>query len=79
MGTLKSSGVWGLDFSSSVPRVENSKKRQLLENLKAAQHYDENYGDAMRALNAHNTWKSDWHPVTKLAYVVREDHGVVAQ
>lgn len=45
---------------------------------KAAQHYEENYGDAMRALNAHNTWKSDWHPVTKLAYAVREHHGVVA-
>ena len=45
---------------------------------KAAQHYDENYGDAMRALNAHNTWKSDWHPVTKLAYAVREHHGVAA-
>ena len=54
----------------------------------AAQYYDENkrrighgYPDdePLRALNTHDTWRSDWHPVTKLAYVVREDHGVVAQ
>ena len=54
---------------------------------RAAEYYDRNKRDIghgypddykMRLLNAHNTWRSDWHPVTKLAYVVREDHGVVA-
>ena len=28
----------------------------------------------MRSLNAHNTYKSDWHPNTKLLYIVREDY-----
>ena len=54
----------------------------------AAQYYDDNkrrighgYPDdeTLRALNTYDTWRSDWHPVTKLAYAVREDHGVVAQ
>lgn len=44
---------------------------------KAAQYYDENNPD-MRPLNNFNTWRSDWHPVTRLAYVAREYHGVVA-
>jgi len=25
----------------------------------------------MRALNAHSTWHSDWHPETRLLYIVR--------
>ena len=65
--------------------------RQILKfrtKKKAAQHYDENkrqYGGeypedyTLRALNTHNTWISDWNPVTRLAYAVREDHGVVAR
>lgn len=53
----------------------------------AAAYYDENkreYGEGypadwrMRRLNAHNTWRSDWHPVTKLAYAVCEDGDGVA-
>ena len=53
--------------------------RQILRfrtKKKAAQHYDENIGkDGLRPLNAHNTWKSDWHPVTCLAHAVRVDDG----
>ena len=30
----------------------------------------------MRCLNAHGTWLSDWHPITKFAYHVREYIGV---
>lgn len=53
----------------------------------AAAYYDENkreYGEGypadwrMRRLNAHNTWRSDWHPVTKLAYAACEDGAGVA-
>lgn len=53
----------------------------------AAAYYDENkreYGEGypadrrMRTLNEHNTWRSDWHPVTKLAYAVCEDGDGVA-
>jgi len=44
---------------------------------KAAQYYDERNPD-MRPLSCFNTWQSDWHAETRLAYVVREDHGVVA-
>jgi len=60
--------------------------RQILRfptKKRAAEYYDMNNpgGDdePLRALNAHGTWRSDWHPVTKLAYAVREDHQVVAQ
>ena len=72
-------------------RVDPSTaRREILRfstKKKAAEYYDAHkremghgYPDdfKMRLLNAHNTWRSDWHPVTKLAYAVREDHGVVA-
>jgi len=72
-------------------RVDPSTgRREILRfstKKKAAEYYDRNkramghgYPDdfKMRLLNAHNTWRSDWHPVTKLAYAVREDHGVVS-
>jgi hypothetical protein len=32
----------------------------------------------MRSLNAHNTYKSDWDPNTKLLYIVREDYDINA-
>ena len=28
----------------------------------------------MRSLNAHNTYKSDWDPNSKLLYIVRKDY-----
>ena len=38
---------------------------------RAAQYYDNQPENIeMRALNAHNTWISDWHPKTKLKYRV---------
>ena len=36
----------------------------------AASYYDR-HNPHMRSLNAHNTWQSDWDPVTKLKYIVR--------
>lgn len=30
----------------------------------------------MRSLNAHNTYMSDYDPITKLFYIVREDYGI---
>lgn len=44
---------------------------------KACQYYDNNYRtvdnepNGLRRLNAHNTYRSDWHPETNLRYVVR--------
>ena len=38
---------------------------------KACDYYDK-YNPHLRSLNAHNTWRSDWDPDTKLLYVVRE-------
>ena len=32
----------------------------------------------MRSLNAHNNYKSDWDPNTKLLYIVREDYHINA-
>ena len=32
----------------------------------------------MRSLNAHNTYRSDWDPNTKLLYVVRDDYLIKA-
>ena len=40
----------------------------------ACEHYDK-HNPEMRSLNAHGTWRSDWHPHTYLRYVVREYSG----
>ena len=60
-------------------RVDLAGIRHILRfptKKEAAQHYDENIGkDGLRPLNAHNTWKSDWHPVSCLAHAVRVDDG----
>lgn len=42
----------------------------------AAEYYDR-YNQDMRRLNAHGGWISDWHPVTKLRYRVREEDSEV--
>ena len=39
----------------------------------AAAYYDR-HNPHMRRLNAHNKWKSDWDPDTKLLYIVRKNH-----
>ena len=59
------------------PSTGHRQIRRFRTKKKAAQYYDERNPD-MRPLNGFNTWRSDWHPVTRLAYVVREDHLVVA-
>ena len=38
----------------------------------ACEYYD-SHNSHMRKLNEHKTYKSDWDPNTKLAYIVRED------
>ena len=38
----------------------------------AAAYYDEEFGNEMRPLNVFGSWRSDWHPKTKLLYVVRD-------
>ena len=39
----------------------------------AVSYYDK-HNTHMRSLNAHNTYKSDWDPNTKLLYIVRDDY-----
>ena len=41
----------------------------------AASYYDR-HNPHMRRLNAHNTWESDWDPITTLKYIVRQDHDI---
>jgi hypothetical protein len=41
----------------------------------AASYYDL-HNSHMRGLNAHNTWESDWDPITSLLYIVRRDHSL---
>lgn len=41
----------------------------------ACSYYDR-HNSHMRNLNAHNTYKSDWDPKTKLLYIVREDYQI---
>ena len=45
---------------------------------KDAVSYYDRHNPHMRSLNAHNTYKSDWDPNTKLLYIVREDYDVNA-
>jgi len=39
----------------------------------ACSYYDK-HNPHMRKLNAHNTFESDWDPVTHLMYIVRKDY-----
>lgn len=41
----------------------------------AVSYYDR-HNPHMRSLNAHNNYRSDWDPKTKLLYIVREDHHI---
>ena len=43
----------------------------------ACSYYDR-HNPHMRGLNAHGTCESDWDPNTKLRYIVREDHNLIA-
>ena len=43
----------------------------------AVTYYDTN-NPHMRSLNAHNDYRSDWDPETKLLYIVRDDHLITA-
>jgi len=45
---------------------------------KDAVSYYDRHNPHMRSLNAHNTYKSDWDPNTKLLYIVREDYDINA-
>jgi hypothetical protein len=41
---------------------------------KNAVSYYDRHNPHMRSLNAHNTYKSDWDPNTKLLYIIRDDY-----
>ena len=44
---------------------------KLFSTKKEASEYYDRFNPHMRSLNAHNTWRSDWDPRTKLMYIVR--------
>lgn len=50
-------------------------KRRFRDKNEACIYYDAN-NKHMRRLNAHNNFKSDWDPDTRLAYIVRCDYGM---
>lgn len=45
---------------------------------KVAEEYYNNHNPHMRPLNAHNNYRSDWDPKTKLLYIVRKDYMIIA-
>ena len=65
--------------------VENGRKIKHLGYMKgkfktkkdAVSYYDR-HNPHMRSLNAHNNYKSDWDPNTKLLYIVRDDYFIYA-
>jgi|LakMenEpi06Jul10_1017301.scaffolds.fasta_scaffold01075_2 hypothetical protein len=42
-----------------------------------ANRYYNQHNPHLRALNEHDTWRSDWDPATRLRYVVRSYHGEI--
>ena len=51
--------------------------RAVFRTKQAAASYYDRHNPHMRKLNAHNTWCSDWDPVTCLMYIVRENYGLI--
>ena len=45
---------------------------KIFKTKKEACNYYDKFNPHLRSLNAHNTWRSDWDPETKLMYIVRE-------
>jgi hypothetical protein len=48
---------------------------KIFKTKKEASDYYDKYNKNMRSLNAHNTYISDWNPVTYLLYIVRKYNG----
>lgn len=67
--------MWILEAQEFIPcqgfRHVGYVSRVFKKKKDACDYYDIHNPD-MRSLNAHNTWVSDWHPETKLRYVVRK-------
>lgn len=51
--------------------------RAKFKTRKDACSYYNRHNPGMRELNAHNTYRSDWHPDTHLMYIVRKNQGIV--
>lgn len=64
------------------PNTGDMRVLRFPTKARAAAYYDRMFGfstsHGMRALNARGNWCSDWHPVTRHAYCVRDDVGVGA-
>jgi len=50
----------------------------LFKRKKDAVSYYDRHNPHMRSLNAHNNYKSDWDPNTKLFYIVRDNYFINA-
>lgn len=50
----------------------------IFKKKKDAVSYYDRHNPHLRSLNAHNNYKSDWDPKTKLFYIVRDDYGIIA-
>ena len=51
--------------------------RAIFRTKKDAASYYDRHNPHMRGLNAHNTWCSDWDPVTHFKYIVRVHHNII--
>jgi len=59
-------GIIGFEHVGYMNKIFQTRKE-------AIEYYDRNNTE-MRSINAHDTLCSDWHPTTKLRYVVRPYH-----
>lgn len=50
----------------------------LFKRKEDAVSYYDRHNPHLRSLNAHNNYKSDWDPETKLFYIVRDHYGIIA-
>ena len=61
--------------NSNIPRLIHLgyMKRKFKTKKDAVSYYDIN-NQHMRSLNAHNNYKSDWDPITRRVYIVRDNY-----
>ena len=65
-----------VEFTEAGTFVHVGYMNAKFQTRKDAASYYNRHNPHMRSLNAHNTWASDWDPVTRLKYIVREDYNV---
>ena len=63
-----------VEFNSSGKFVHVGYMNAKFKSKKDAVSYYDRHNSHMRSLNAHNTFASDWDPLTRRKYIVRKDH-----